>query len=219
MCKLNRPPVEIVKGDDVVKYLLFSNSHDGSTCVRVGFTMVEVVCANTLHAAHSDTASELVRIRHSKDVETNVSNLVDTVNTVDAQMEANAAQMRLLTKKDINQKDLEKYIKEVFKMEEKENEDGTLCLATRTKNNLKEIMGLYHKNLQAHLTEKFESGPNSTGPARGTLWNAYGAISEYLTHKRGRGGENMDTKLDSLWFGSSSQLNKRAFELALAMAM
>lgn len=38
-----------IGGDEVVPYLLVSNSHDGSASVRITPTTVRVVCSNTLH--------------------------------------------------------------------------------------------------------------------------------------------------------------------------
>src|SRR5262245_54850777 len=48
LAKLSRDPLVIAQGDEVEKYLLLSHSHDGSLAVRVGFSPIRVVCANTL---------------------------------------------------------------------------------------------------------------------------------------------------------------------------
>src|SRR5579871_4073541 len=75
LAKIKRDPMEIVPGDAVEKYILLSNSHDGSQAVRVGFTPIRVVCANTLAMAIGDGASQLIRLRHTK-------NLNDSLNSV-----------------------------------------------------------------------------------------------------------------------------------------
>jgi phage/plasmid-like protein (TIGR03299 family) len=54
--------------DRVVKYVLLSNSHDGSLRARVGFTATRVVCANTLHVAHTSNASALIQIKHTASI-------------------------------------------------------------------------------------------------------------------------------------------------------
>src|SRR5262249_53947643 len=55
--------------DDVVeKYLLLSNSHDGSSALRVLFTPVRVVCQNTLSMALRQGNGQGVSIRHNGDL-------------------------------------------------------------------------------------------------------------------------------------------------------
>lgn len=60
--------VEIVKGDPIEMYLLFSNSHDGSSSVEGRDTTITVVCQNTLNAAVGKTAAAL-KIRHTSSVQ------------------------------------------------------------------------------------------------------------------------------------------------------
>ena len=48
LAQLNRDNSEIVSGDEVCKFILLSNSHDGTTAIRVGYTPIRVVCVNTL---------------------------------------------------------------------------------------------------------------------------------------------------------------------------
>src|SRR5262249_54293695 len=72
LAKLNRSPVVIGSGDEVEKFLLLSNGHDGSLAVRVGFTPIRVVCANTLGMAHCGGESQLIRLKHSRHVAENL---------------------------------------------------------------------------------------------------------------------------------------------------
>jgi hypothetical protein len=61
----------------------------------------------------------------------------------------------------------------------------------------------------------FESGKgNDMAGVKGTAWAAYNAVTEYLTHTRGR---SIDNRLDSLYFGQGATLNRKALQLAIAM--
>ena len=69
LAKLNRAPLVIAQGDEIEKFILLSHSHDGRLAVRVGFTPIRVVCANTLALAHKKDASNLIRLKHTKDLD------------------------------------------------------------------------------------------------------------------------------------------------------
>lgn len=198
LAKLNRDPLVIAAGDEVEKFILLSHGHDGSLAVRVGFTPIRVVCANTLALAHGSDASKLIRLKHTKDVLTNLANVREIVDAANAEFVATAEQYRLLARKDINQADLRKYVKRVLKVEDKEE------ISTRTANQIE------------HIVRLFETGRGNDLPSiRGTLWAGYNAVSEYLGYERGR---SQQSRLDSLWFGDSAALNRFALEVALAMA-
>lgn len=199
LAELNRNRSEVVAGDEVAKFLLLSNSHDGTTAIRVGFTPIRVVCANTLAAAHCATASKLLRVRHTRRHQFNLERIRDVVNTANAEFEATAEQYRLLASRDICQADVRRYVKTLLGVE------GTLDadLPTRTANIVADIIGRM-------------DDPRQTMPGvSGTWWAAYNAYNEYLNYARGRTSDN---RMDSLWFGTGANDNRKALDLALSLS-
>src|SRR5947209_2692525 len=198
LARLNRTPLVVAPGDEVEKFILLSHGHDGSLAVRVGFTPVRVVCHNTLSMAHGSDASRLIRVKHTKDGQANLANIREVMDLANAEFEATAEQYRLLARRSINQADLRRYVRKVFKVEE--DQQGS----TRLKNIMEEVVGLA------------EAGRgNELASVRGTFWAAYNGVSEWLTYNRGRSDDN---RLNSLWFGDGAGLNRRALEAALEMA-
>jgi phage/plasmid-like protein (TIGR03299 family) len=204
LAKLKLDPMEVVKNDAVQKYVLLSNSHDGTLAVRVGFTPIRVVCANTMALAHDSKASKLIRVRHTKNVLDNLDQIRSVMNLANAEFEATAEQYRLLASKEINQADLEKYVKLVFNTNKK--------LAEAEGN----IDSLNNRRLINGVQPLFEKGRGNDMPGvKGTLWAAYNAVSEYLQYER---GSDDQARLDQMWFGQGAQLNKRALDVGVMMA-
>lgn len=197
LAELNKAPIEVGKGDEVNKFLLLSNSHDGTMAVRVGFTPVRVVCNNTLSIAHGNEKSKLIRIRHSAKVNENLDQLREVVNAMDAKFEASAEQYKFLTTKAINKKDLEKYIEVIFKT----NPNGSERDKSRDKKMKEMITNLFENGAGQHLKT-----------AKGTYWGAYNAVTEYLTHEYGREG---DSRLYSNWYSKASKVNEEALKVAV----
>lgn len=194
MAKLNRAPIEVGKGDEVNKFLLLSNSHDGTMAVRVGFSPVRVVCNNTLTASHNNSKSQLIKLRHSKGVNNRLDNVQEIINAIDAKFEATAEQYKYLASKVINQKQFETFVNIVFKLNDKGDE--------REKQR--------HKKMQETITRLFENGAGQhLKSAKGTRWGAYNAVTEYLTHEY---GNNEETRLNANWFGYAANVNEEAFD-------
>ena len=62
----------VIHGDDPIdRFLLLSNSHDGSSAVTVRFTPVRVVCQNTLSLAQAD-GTGVVSVRHTRNIRHNL---------------------------------------------------------------------------------------------------------------------------------------------------
>ena len=59
-------PVETRVGDDLIdNYLVFSNSHDGTSSVNIMFTPIRVICTNMLNSGLK-SADAYIRIRHTE---------------------------------------------------------------------------------------------------------------------------------------------------------
>lgn len=203
LAKLSKRPIEIGKGDEVNKFLLLSNGHDGTMAIRVGFTPIRVVCANTLSMAHGDHKSKLLRLFHSKNVKMKLDEVQDAVNAADVKFEATAELYRKLLKgKTIDKKRVEKYVSRVFGFSLKEAD---------------ERREFAREKMNETIMRLFETGRGSELPsARGTYWGLYNAAAEYLSYERGK---NEATRLKSLWFDSGLELNKKALDTALEMAV
>ena len=191
-------PSEIVKGDEVRKFILLSNSHDGTTAIRVGFTPIRVVCANTMALAHKSEASKLIRIRHSRNSIVNLEAIRDVMNLANQEFETTAEQYRWLATRQFNKEDLKKYIKIVLGVEKTADAD----IKTRTQNIMGNIDHLIHEGL-------------GQKQVKGTWYAAYNGVAEYLSYARGR---NNDNRMNSLWFGLNAATNQLAMDAAITLA-
>jgi phage/plasmid-like protein (TIGR03299 family) len=199
LAKINRDPLVIAPGDEVQKFILLSHGHDGSLAVRIGFTPIRVVCANTLSMAHGSDASKLIRVKHTREVIENLANIREIMSLANAEFEATAEQYRLLARKSVNQADLGNYVRRVLRIEDDQEP------STRS------------RNIMAEMIRLAETGRGNDLPSvRNTLWSAYNGVSEWLTYNR---GSSPDNRMNSLWFGDSAELNRHALQTAFDMAV
>lgn len=192
--------MEVTGQDTVAKFIMLSNSHDGSSSVRLGLTSIRICCQNTLYMAHHSSESKLVRIKHTSQMKKNMEAMRDILDLVNADFSASLEQYRWLTTRHINQKDLRKYVR-VLIQGEKDAESPFDDVSTRTKNIIMKIEG------RMDMPNQRIAGAN--------WWSAYNAFNEFLNHEYGR---NADNRLSNLWFGQNAALNKQAFNLAMTMA-
>ena len=68
LAKITGEDMYVTPEDRIEKYILLSNSHDGSSVVRIGFTPIRVTCCNMLSRVHQDTQSQFMRIYHKSNV-------------------------------------------------------------------------------------------------------------------------------------------------------
>jgi len=193
----------VIQREDVVeKYLVLTNSHDGTSALRVYFTPIRVVCQNTLIMSLQCRAESIV-IRHSGDIMSKIKEARRVLGiAIDyyAQFEQIANQ---LVDVKLNKAKAEDYFERVLLGEEKKKEETTRA-----------------KNIKNDLLALFDHGRgNDLSGIRHTLWSAYNSVVEYVDYYKTVKGEKEDksNRLKSIWFGAGARQKAKALEVALAM--
>lgn len=199
LAHVKQSQTDIVPGDRVDSFILLSHAHDGSMCVRCGFTPIRVVCANTLAQAHADSASsKLLRIRHTSSMHETLERIGEIMDLARSEFVASVEQYRFLASKQVNAADLRKYVRRVFNAPENDEDVSTKM-----------------QNIMEDAIARAESGLGTEIPTvRGSYWGAYNAISEALAWR----GKDAGKRLNSLWFGTNAEANKSALAIALEMS-
>jgi phage/plasmid-like protein (TIGR03299 family) len=198
LAKINSDNMVVDKNDEIEKYILLSNAHDGSQALRIGFTPIRVVCNNTLTAAHNSNASQLIRLNHKGNIVQTLSELRETMDLINQQFLATEEQYRYLATKEINTEDLRNYVKQVFSVKKLENiidehEESEKIEAER-------------KRLIARVEEIFELEPVKNA------WTMYNSVNYYLNHERSK---DLETRYNQMWFGYAKRLDQKALKLAM----
>ena len=195
LAKLNSDNLVVSKDDEIEKYVLLSNSHDGSQALKIGFTPIRVVCNNTLTMAENNEASKLIRVTHKRDIVQSITELRETMDLVNQQFLATEEQYKYLASRNVNLADLHKYVKQVFSLEKLEE------LYDKEADEIAES----RKKLIARIEEIFELEPVHNA------WTMYNSVNYYLNHERGR---NLESRYNHMWFGHSKRYDRRALKLA-----
>lgn len=200
-----------VVGDDIAnKFLLLSNSHDGSSAVQIKFTPIRVVCQNTLTMALAQ--GRTLRVPHVKSLRERMKQAAGLLGIINRQFGTIETQFKGMVSRQIGQQHLDKYLRLVFP--DPQDTDNRDAMA-RAKNNR-----LWSAHFFAH-----GKGADLTG-VRGTLWAAYNGVAELVDHRQpqrpggaptlfsGPAQPGDDRRLESAWFGDGYSAKVRAYKVA-----
>lgn len=207
---------QVVPGDPVRSYMLVTSSHDGSRVVQVRFSPVRVVCMNTLSAAtprgESSRAAEsdgAVKIRHTSSVKQRTEQAVELLTQLYKSATMTEEVCKKLADKAMKPQTVKEFVASLF-VDEKNQ------LSARAENTVDTILDLVENG----------KGSNIKG-VRGTAWGVYNGITAFTSHLQGltaeqaRTGrvptEKAESRLDSVWFGTSKKLADRALVELLAV--
>ena len=188
--------IHIGKNDIVNKYLLLTNSHDGSSVVKAKLTPIRVVCQNTLSVALTGSEQE-VRIRHTPNSVEKLKEahkLLGLTNQLYQQLDVIFNRMQL---RKVTNKELLSYVKQLVP----DNPDAQK-FTTRTEKIREKILELYESGAGAEMT-------------KGTAFGLVNAVSEFTDHVQHTG--NPEKRLKSVWFGSGADLKEKAFQQAMQL--
>lgn len=160
---LAKMPTEKILGDDVVPYLCFTNTHDGTGAVKVCMTNTRVVCNNTLNLALS-TATRMWSTKHMGDIQGKLAEAEQTLEMAHKYNEALAVEAEKLANTSIKDEEVEKILEEIFPIEDNDS--------NRKQTNMTDARDYFRFCYRQEDIKKFY----------GTLWGVVNAASDMACH-------------------------------------
>lgn len=198
--------IRVRNTEDVVdKFLLLSNTHDGTTALRVYFSPIRVVCQNTLNLAERRSIGQGIAVMHKGDLRTKIGEAQRVLGLAVRFYDDAAARIDTLAGHSPTSEQLDAYFKAVYP-------DPVDADPTRA------------RKIRETFERLFETGIGLDMPGiKHTTWAAYNTVTEWVDHHRPTRARipeaRINQRLQSSWFGSGAALKARAWNLALDMAL
>lgn len=211
-------PVETRVGNDKIdNYLVFSNSHDGTSSVNIMFTPIRCICSNMLNAALK-SADAYIRLRHTQSVKEQLHKGAYILNT--ACKSANTIQefYNSLTKVKMTDTQVMEYLANLQLTEE----ERKLLLEFDNVNGYKKLMMKDYLTMERigissrkanQIVSTFEYYLDGIGQKEiaGTAWGAYNAVTGFYCNVANLEGEK---RVESLLYGGANSNMLKALNAA-----
>lgn len=223
--------MHVGSGDDALeKFLLISNTFDGSGAVNVALTNIRVICQNTLTAALREAGKRgnKFSIKHSGQLADKVAEATKAMGLANRkflEMEESFNAMLNYRFSDLDAKlFVERVIAPPKSAKGKNKIDSSILVLppgvdtntdseanaeekeTKDKRAVRDIMEIYHSDLDSYNTKEDEH----------SLWRAVNAVTAWTSHHRTYKSQERtqnskeDNKLFSVLFGQSADMGERA---------
>ena len=191
---------EILGGDRVDSYLLFSNPHQYGKSIDIRFTPIRVVCNNTLSLSLDEKSVNSVKLGHR--VEFDASAVKQALGIASQKMGTYGEMAKFLSGKRFTEDSYIEYLNKVFpRTTDKRVQNKALSLDTLSRN--------------AKLAyDVLETQPGSEY-GEGSWWQAFNSVTFITDHVQGR---NADNRLYSSWFGGNQVRKREALRTAIEFA-
>jgi len=191
---------DVLKGDQIDSYLLFSNPHEYGKSIDIRFTPIRVSCMNTLAMALKGTAITGAKLNHRKVFDAN--HVKTTLGLAHEKFEQYKELSQFLASKKFSAESLIEYYNEVF---------------PRTYQGKNPPVVKEFKDLTANGQKAFEVLDSQPGAqfGKGSWWQALNSVTYLTDHVMGR---EADSRMTSAWFGANQNRKQTAVSKAIEFA-
>jgi phage/plasmid-like protein (TIGR03299 family) len=196
--------VDILPQDQVDKYILLVNTHDGSGSVRALFTAVRVVCENTVNVALREGKGQGLAVRHTGDIMAKIEQSKEIFGIAQRQFHQFEEFAKSTTRIQFDTKKLEDFTNAIIPSPK----DPEVMKTTEAR----------REKQRGKIIELFETGQGIEIPnVAGTGWAAFNAVTEYLNyHRPVRGKINQEEKRISQVMLDSPKILQRTTDFLIA---
>lgn len=206
--------------DPIENYLVFSNSHDGTSSITIMFTPIRVFCTNCLNAG-LDKSESYIRIRHTESAKDKLHKGVEILRIAcEKAKEAKQLYDALYTVKMTDVQVLE-YLANL-NLTDKERQ---LLLEYDSVTGYdrilqKEYMAMERTGISTRkanvIQSMYDYYRNGVAQAQiaGTAWGAYNAVTGYFSNEANLEG---DKRIESLLYGNAQNFMNRAINSAASL--
>jgi len=161
-------PATKILDDEIVPYMVFTNSHDGTSAIQVAMTPTRVVCQNTLSISLNE-AKRVWSVRHMGNIESKKHEAIATLNLASKYMERMNLTAEEYQQKIVNAEMLNEIIEMVFPLDPLDTE--------RKSRNVNEL-----RNIFTDIYTTTEDIKKFSGSA----WGVYNAFADMASHMKSK---------------------------------
>lgn len=207
-----------VGGDKIDNYLVFSNSHDGSSSVNILFSPIRVICTNMLNSALNG-ANSYIRFRHTTKVKEKLEKGAEILRIACEHAKTSEQLYNSLLHIKMSDDDVMKYIgslvlndAEIQALHNYNPKFGYAKLFAKDYGTMEATdISMRKVGILNNMFEYYLDGIGQQHIA-GTAWGAYNAITGFYSNVANLEGEK---RVDSLLWGSANKNMLKALNSSL----
>lgn len=187
---------DVLPGDQIDSYLLFSNPHQYGKSIDVRFTPIRVVCNNTLSMSLAGQGVNAVKVNHRS--EFNPEMVKDQLGIASSKFAQYKEVAQFLASKKFSVDSMLEFYSSVFPHASRKTPTSVSELSKPAKG----------------CHEVLETQPGAEY-AEGSFWQLVNSLTFYVDHQAGR---STDNRLNSAWFGANANRKNLAMDKAIELA-
>lgn len=200
--------MKIGTNDDIDRYLLFTNSHDGSGMINCAVTNIRVICNNMLNQAIK-SAFQSFSFKHTKSVKDNIRYAVEQIKFTYGYTHTMIVQMDALRKVKVDDKFINNFVYDLF-LDANQKEHLKLKPNILAADN--DIVSTRLKNKVVSILDTIQSGVGQNLHRGSALW-LYNGVNCYVNNVIDYKSE--EDRFEALTKKTSAKLNQKAYDSIL----
>lgn len=195
--------------DKVQRYLILSNTHDGSRSLEVMISTIRVVCNNTLAAARKE-ASLRIRLKHTPNIKDRVEKTRSLLQIEESIMNAFAMKASTFTRIKVTPDQVNDVLLSMYLS------DAELKLVNQT-GNLKDNVSTRKYNILSDVKGSIMYGPGQNLiTSKDTVWGLYNGIASYYQNTVNY--KSFDDRMNNILYGAGFNKIVDAYDMCCQLA-